>query len=71
MVPLDANATLDQIYVVFIILTACYYHVAYDFQSEPTLYSFAECQGTPCSKQVPYLKFKWQQQDSNPQPLSL
>ena len=25
----------------------------------------------PCSKQVPYLTFKWQQQDSNPQPLSL
>ena len=25
----------------------------------------------PCSKQAPYLKFKWQQRDSNPQPLSL
>ena len=29
-----------------------------------------ECQGTPCSKQVPYLKIKWLQRDSNPQPLS-
>ena len=29
-----------------------------------------ECQGTPCSKQAPYLKFKWLQRDSNPQPLS-
>ena len=29
-----------------------------------------ECQGTPCSKQVQYLKFKWQQPNLNPQPLS-
>ena len=29
-----------------------------------------ECQGTPCSKQASYLKFKWLQRDSNPQPLS-
>ena len=29
-----------------------------------------ECQGTPCSKQAPYLKIKWLQRDSNPQPLS-
>ena len=29
-----------------------------------------ECQGTPSSKQVPYLKIKWLQRDSNPQPLS-
>ena len=43
-------------------------HVTYEFQSESTLYSLPECQGTPCSKQVPYLKFKWQQRDSNPQP---
>ena len=27
-----------------------------------------ECQGTTCSKQAPHLKFKWQQQYSNPQP---
>ena len=30
-----------------------------------------ECQGTPCLKQGYYLKFKWLQQDVNPQPLSL
>ena len=29
------------------------------------------CQETPCSKQARYLKFKGQQRDSNPQPLSL
>ena len=29
-----------------------------------------ECQGTPCPKQVQYLKFKWLQWDSNPQTLS-
>ena len=34
-----------------------------------TLY-LPECQGTPCSKQARYLKFKWLQWDSNPQPLS-
>ena len=28
-------------------------------------------QGTPCSKQAQYLKFKWLQRDSNPKPLSL
>ena len=27
-------------------------------------------QGTPCSKQVRYLKFKWLQLDTNPQPLN-
>ena len=42
-------------------LTVCYYHVTYKFQSESTLYSLPECQGTFCLKQVPYLKFKWQQ----------
>ena len=52
-------------------LTVCYYHVRYDFQSESTFYSLPECQGTPFSKQTPYLEFKWQQRDSNPQPLSL
>ena len=35
------------------------------------LHSLPECQGTPCSKQTRHLKFKWQQWDSNPQPLSL
>ena len=42
--------------------TACYYHVAYEFQNESTLNSLPECQGTPCSitpKQAPYLKFKY------------
>ena len=34
-------------------LTVCYYHV--------TLYSLPECQGTHSSKQVRYVKFKWQQ----------
>ena len=29
-------------------------------QSESTYYSLPECQGTPCSKQTPYLNFKWQ-----------
>ena len=29
-----------------------------------------ECLWTPCSKQAPYLKIKWLQRDSNPQPLS-
>ena len=30
-----------------------------------------ECQGTPCLKQAWNLKFKWLQQDSNPQPLCM
>ena len=29
-----------------------------------------ECQGTPSSKQVQYLKYKWLQRESNPWPLS-
>ena len=29
-----------------------------------------ECQGTPFSKQAPYLKINWLQRDLNPQPLS-
>ena len=44
-----------------------YYHVKCEFQSESTLYSLHEYQGTTCSKQASYLKFKWQQRDSNPQ----
>ena len=51
-------------------LTICYYHVTYEFQSESTLYSLPECQGTPCSKQAPYLMFKCQQRDSIQEPLS-
>ena len=38
----------------------CCHHVTYKFQYESTLYSLPECQGTLCSKQAPYLKFKWQ-----------
>ena len=48
----------------------CYYHVTFDFQSESTLCSLPECQGSPCSKKAPYLKFKLQERDLNPQPLS-
>ena len=51
-------------------LIACYYHVMYAFQSEFTIYQLSECEGTRCSKQTWYLKFKWQQRDSNPQSLS-
>ena len=40
-------------------MTVCYYHVKYEFQVEYTLYSLHECQGTPYSKQGPYLKFDW------------
>ena len=29
------------------ILTVCYYHVMYELQSESTLFSLPECQGTP------------------------
>ena len=39
-------------------LTVCSYHVAYAFQSESTLNSWPECQGTRCSKQARNLKFK-------------
>ena len=51
-------------------MTVCYYNVTYEFQSEATLFSLPECQGTPCLKQAPYLKFKWLQRDSNQKPLS-
>ena len=34
------------------------YHITYEFRSASTLYSLPECQGTSCSKQLPYLKFK-------------
>ena len=40
------------------ISTVCCYHVMYTFQSESTLYILPECQGTRCSKQAQYLKFK-------------
>ena len=35
------------------------------FRVNPHSISLHECQGTPCSKQAPYLKFKWQQRDLN------
>ena len=41
-----------------LLLTVCYYHVTYEFQSESTLYSLPECQGTPYLKQAPFLNFK-------------
>ena len=34
------------------------------------LYTLRKYQGTPCSKQAPYMKFKWQQWDAIQQPLS-
>ena len=46
-------------------LTVCYYHVTNEVQSESTIHSLPQCQGTPCWKQLPYLKFKWQQWDFN------
>ena len=51
-------------------MTVSYYHLTYKFQSESTVYSLAECQGPLCSKQSRYIKFKWQQRNSNLQPLS-
>ena len=33
-------------------MAVCYYHVTCEFQSESTLHSLPECQGTPCSKQA-------------------
>ena len=50
--------------------TVWYYHVRNQFQRESPFYSLPECQGTPWSKQALYLKFKWQQRDSNSHPLS-
>ena len=37
-------------------LLSCHVQVS---ANESTLYSLPECQGTPCMKQAPYLKFKW------------
>ena len=41
-----------------LLMIVCYYQVMYEFESEFTFYSLPECQGTLCSKQAPYLKFK-------------
>ena len=42
-----------------------FYYVMHAFQSEFALYS------TPCSKQAPYLKFKWQHRDLNADPTDM
>ena len=63
------NSTLGRPKIVCFIV--CYCCVTYKFQGESALNSLSEFQGTPCSKQAPYIKFKRQQQDSNPQPLNL
>ena len=52
-------------------LTECYYHVISAFKSQSTLYSSPNVQETPFPKKAKYLKFKRQQQDLNPQSLSL
>ena len=60
----------EEVIEVLLFLTLCSCHVTYAFQSQSTLYSLPECQGTPCSKQARNLKFKWLQLDTNPEPLS-
>ena len=49
---------------------ACHYHVNYEFRSQSRLYCLSESEGIPCSNLASFLKFKWQQQDSNPKGLS-
>ena len=51
--------------IALIVKNSCMYTIQVTFWI-----SFMWPQGTPCSKQSPYLKFKWLQQDSNPQLLS-
>ena len=51
-------------------VTVCYYNATYKFQSQPTPCSLPECQGNSSLKEAPYLKFKWQQRNLKPQPLS-
>ena len=74
LTPLDNNPVfhcLEGMFVVLLLLmsllfslrmlqslSVCYYHVTYEIQSESTLHSLPECQGTPCLKQASYLKFK-------------
>ena len=41
------------------------------FESEYTVYSLAECQGTPYSKEARYLNLNWEQGEPNPQPVSM
>ena len=51
--------------------TVYHFHVTHELQSEYTLYSFPECQGSPGSKLALHLKFRSQQRDLNPEPLIL
>ena len=46
--------------------SSCHVHIS---ELIYTLY-LTECEGTSSSKQAPYLKFKWLQRDSNPEPLT-
>ena len=50
----------------YCMLLSCYVRIS---EWIHTLY-MPECQGTLCSKQFQYFKFKWLQGDSNPQPVS-
>ena len=51
------NATLKRTERISVLLQNITYHVTCRFQSESTLYSLRECQGTPYSKQAPYLSW--------------
>ena len=50
----------------YVALTVWYFYVTYEFHSESALFGLPQCRGTHCSKQVAYLKFKWQEWDLNP-----
>ena len=45
------------------LLLSCHIHILERIYA----LQLAECQGTPCSKQARYPRFKWLQRDSNPQ----
>ena len=45
---MNLNFSESQIINLLAVMTVCYYHVTYEFQSESTLYNLPECQGTPC-----------------------
>ena len=51
------NATLKRTERISLLLQNITYHVTCRFQSESTLCSLRECQGTPYSKQAPYLSW--------------
>ena len=63
--------TMLLVFICTVHLTVFCYYVRYEFQRESTLLNLSESQGTPCLKQGPCLKFKWQQCDSNSQSLIL